>query len=135
MALLRAAWRDAFLVLLVAACLAMFGLCFVAGGSMRPAFEPGDLVLYRRGGEGVARGSVVVLSAGSGCYIHRVTDVSAAGRLTTRGDANPIPDREPVEVDGVRGRVVARVPSGRLLRRLAAWGGSVRLWSQSHTQR
>ena len=93
---------------------AAFGVCVVDGGSMRPALEPADVLVFERHPRAVAAGDVVVFPRAGwpGGVAHRVTLVLPGGLLTTRGDANPVPDREPVRTRSLIGRVVARVPSG-----------------------
>jgi signal peptidase I len=113
----------------------LFGACVVAGDSMRPALQRGDIVVFRRGSRGVGLGSMVVLGGPGHEYVHRVIAISLPGRIMTKGDANPIADREPTGTVSVRGRVVITVPTGALARRLAASGRRARLWSQSHTER
>jgi len=107
---------------------AAFGVSVVDGGSMRPALEPADILITERHPRRVAAGDVVVFSrAGwSGGVAHRVTAVLPGGLLTTRGDANPVPDRDPIGSEAIVGRVVARVPSGALARRVASTVGFVR---------
>ncbi|HEY3317324.1 MAG TPA: S24/S26 family peptidase [Coriobacteriia bacterium] len=97
-----------------------FGVSVVSGGSMEPALARGDLVLYRKGPGQVGSGRMVLLGTPRGEYVHRVVVRTARETILTRGDANPIADREETSVAAVRGTVVAVVPSGRLFPRLAA---------------
>lgn len=89
----------------------------VAGGSMYPALQVGDLVLVRRGGS-VHEGDIALMrSRSGGRYLHRVTDVLPGGELVTRGDANGSRDVEPVPRACVEGRVEVTIPIGRILGR------------------
>lgn len=125
---------DAAILALIGSGGAVYGCTRVTGDSMAPALRRGDVVVFERGHRAVARGSIVVLGEGRHAFVHRVVSVDS-GMIATRGDANPIADREPTSTASVRGRVVVVIPSGGLFRRLAASGGRARLWSQSHTQR
>ena len=99
----------------------------VDGTSMRPALEPADLLLVQRQAPGVAVGDVVVFPrpGWQGGVAHRVVAILSGGRLTTRGDANPVADREPVPAGALVGRVVAYVPTGTLASRVAT---ALRRW-------
>ncbi|MFN8052566.1 MAG: S24/S26 family peptidase [Acidimicrobiales bacterium] len=108
----------------------------ITSGSMRPAIDRGDLVLYSppsRVAGGVGTLLLVEDHSGGGTILHRVTAV-AHGRYRTKGDANTHPD--PVET-----RVGDEVGVGRMLvpfigspivwwgggeyAMFAAWAGSV----------
>lgn len=93
------------------------GVAIVGGGSMRPALHSGDVVVYRRGAQGVAVGDLVVFThpAWSGGVVHRVVTIARDGSLMTRGDANATEDSEPVSRDRVKGITVAVVPSGKAI--------------------
>jgi len=95
--------------------LSMFGAVYVGGESMAPALRQGDLVIYRRGAARVGAGDVVWVAKAGWPHgvLHRVQDVLLDGRVVLRGDANPVPDLEPVERRDVRGTVVIVVPTGR----------------------
>jgi signal peptidase I len=108
------------LTVLVWAC-SVVGVSVVQGSSMAPSLVPGDLLVFERVARSVSPGDVVVIPrpgwpAG---VAHRVVRGSAAGVLQTKGDANPVPDRDPVMQAALLGRVVARVPSGALARAVA----------------
>lgn len=97
------------------------GVIVVTGGSMAPALCEGDLLVYRRHGTPPVNGELVLFEHRGGLVVHRVVGVLRDGGLRTRGDANASADVTPVEPDTVRGSVVAVVPSGKLVTRLAAW--------------
>lgn len=91
------------------------GVAIVGGGSMRPVLHSGDIVVYRRGAQGVAVGDLVVFihPEWSGGVVHRVMSIGRDGSLLTRGDANTTDDSVPVTRDRVKGIAVAVVPSGK----------------------
>lgn len=64
--------------------------------------RPGDVVLYRRPGEGAV--------------LHRVVSVLRDHSVVMKGDANPVPDREAVPAAAVVGRVVFVLPTGAAVR-------------------
>jgi signal peptidase I len=93
----------------------------VAGMSMSPALEAGDLVVVRKHAQ-ACRGSIALVRAvGHRAVLHRVVSVGQDGSLVTRGDANPIDDRERASPNEVAGVVVRVLPAGTLLRR---WRGA-----------
>lgn len=90
----------------------------VLTGSMSPAIPTGSLVVSGRGP--IEAGDVIVYEqARSGRLVtHRVVHVVAGDGgpvYTTKGDANPTVDIDPVPAADVRGRVLAHVPG------LGAW--------------
>ncbi len=93
------------------------GITTVLTGSMRPAIDPGDLVVTQRtAASTVGIGDVIVAQAGTMAFAHRVVDVrplSGLTRFTTRGDANPAIDIDPVMVSPQQGveKVIWRVPT------------------------
>jgi len=91
------------------------GVAIVGGGSMRPVLHSGDIVVYRRGAQGVAVGDLVVFThpEWSGGVVHRVVSIARDGSLVTRGDANATEDSDPVSRDRVKGIAVVVVPSGK----------------------
>lgn len=93
------------------------GITTVLTGSMRPAIDPGDLVVTQRTtASTVGVGDVIVAQASGMEFAHRVVDVRPLGgltRLTTQGDANPVIDTDPVMLSPGQSvqRVVWRVPA------------------------
>lgn len=116
-----------------AVALSFFGCVVVMGGSMRPALSAGDMVVYRRGSDGVRERDIVLLAQGHSSFVHRVVRIGADGMLVTRGDANPIPDLEPSARGVVLGRGVAVLRTGRFLRGFVACVARARLLYQSHS--
>jgi signal peptidase I len=80
----------------------------VDGGSMRPTFDPGDVLLLDRRPTTSEVGDVVRVRGASGGYVHRVVEVSG-GMLTLRGDANGVDDPGAVAVSDVDGVVVGAI--------------------------
>lgn len=71
-------------------------LIVVAGGSMSPNFDAGDvLVTAAPTGDDLHLGAVVVIGTRGSLYTHRVIEVEGAGkeaRARLRGDANSVAD-------------------------------------------
>jgi hypothetical protein len=99
-----------------------FGALYVGGDSMSPALIRGDLAIVRRGPGGATAGDVVLVDKQgwpSG-VLHRVVAVTFDDRLRLQGDANPVPDLDPVPRASVRGVVVLVLPTGRAIAVLEA---------------
>lgn len=92
----------------------------VSGASMAPVLTAGDLVLVRRGGSVGVRDVVLYQTAGHGPVLHRMIAREGSAAIRTKGDANPIADRDAIPVDAVIGPVRAVVPLGSLI---ARWRG------------
>ncbi len=94
-----------------------FGATVISGGSMEPSVRPGDVVVYRRTADSVCEGDIVYFSHPSWPkgVVHRVVEVLPDGSIRTRGDANTIPDRDPVPRRRIRGVAAFVVPSGKAL--------------------
>lgn len=90
----------------------------VLTGSMRPAHPPGTLVVVRPvDPEDLAVGDIVTYQLESGeatVVTHRIVGIGNQLDgdlvLTTQGDANDVPDKEPVKPVQVRGRLWYAVP-------------------------
>lgn len=86
----------------------------VLTGSMRPAIEPGDVVLSSRVPVSMLRPGQVLLfdnPAHQGVYLmHRYERPGPGGSIITRGDANRVEDSTPVPSRNVRGVPRLRVP-------------------------
>jgi len=81
----------------------------VVSGSMRPAFDVGDLVILKRTSD-VSVGDVVAYVAEGRLIMHRVVEVTPGGDLVTKGDALPLPDPWLVPRDVVVGKAVYKIP-------------------------
>jgi signal peptidase I len=93
----------------------------VGGMSMSPALRAGDLVMVRRHARPRKGDIALVRAVGHGAVLHRVVEVSQDGEVVTRGDANPVDDREPASATEVEGIVTRVIPAGALLR---SWRGA-----------
>ena len=86
----------------------------VMSGSMRPAFNPGDVVLSMPARVAELRPGQVVLVADpvrpGHLLMHRYVSQGPNGSLITRGDANGSADSTPVPLANVRGLPRMRVP-------------------------
>ena len=101
--------------LLVAAAV-LVRLSVVGGHAMEPALVSGDVCVSLTR-SAVETGDIVLYTnPGHGPVLHRVVAVGPSGEVRTRGDANPVADREAVPAAQVQGRVVAVVPFGRAAR-------------------
>lgn len=93
----------------------------VAGGSMRPALSPGDLVIVDVRARALSNQIALLRSPRHGLVLHRVIATEADGSVRTRGDANTIPDFDSLPATAVVGPVVLVAPVGKLVDR---WRGS-----------
>ncbi len=107
----------------------------VSGASMQPALFPGDLVFVKRGAQPQADSIALIREAGRMQVLHRVVDVRSDGSVTTRGDANPVDDLDPVPLKAVAGTVRAVLPVGGLLAALRGSGGHATLSAQSNSMK
>lgn len=88
----------------------------VITGSMMPVIAPGDVSVIGPAEVGPAtlpRGRIVLVSAPamrSGYYLHRVLRYTESGQVITKGDANHMPDPDPVEPASVLGQLRLVVP-------------------------
>ena len=89
----------------------------------------------------VGEGDIVVFprTGWPGGVAHRVSRVEPGDLLETKGDANPVADRDPVPIGALAGRVVARVPSGArgsaVARALGRWYTRIPIAQQAMTER
>lgn len=84
---------------------------FVSGESMTPEYQPGDLVIARKGE--VTVGDVIVYAPegfGGAQIVHRVIGGDAEDGWSLQGDANSFVDPFTPSGDEVRGVVFAHVP-------------------------
>ena len=76
-------------------------------GSMAPTYRPGDVVVDRPSGGGHLRAGEVITfrhsSVATDVVTHRITDITAAGLIHTKGDANASGDVWDIRPDQVRG--------------------------------
>ena len=84
-----------------------WGVSVVLSGSMEPNLHVNDMVLVVHQ-DSYAVGDIVVYQEGRSLVIHRVVSVSG-DTLTTKGDANEIPDT-PVALSAVKGKAITQIP-------------------------
>lgn len=105
---------------------ALFGFSpmVVVSGSMEPVFPVGTFLLSRKVTPAqVEEGDIIVfygtVGSTTGVITHRVVQKAGAGEgavLTTKGDANPVADPNPVTRDNLLGKVIWQSPAlGRLI--------------------
>lgn len=112
--------RLTALVLVAAAtawALSTYAAVYVGGDSMSPALVRGDLAVVRRSIAGAKVGDILLVTKAGwpDGVLHRVIAVTFDGRFQLRGDANPVPDLDPVPASAVRGTVALLVPTGRVM--------------------
>jgi signal peptidase len=102
-----------------------FGATLIRGGSMQPTVAPGDVVVYRRSAQGLGAGDIVYFDHPEWPrgVVHRVVEVLPDGSVKTRGDANPVDDRDAVPQRRIRGVATVVIPSGKAV---AALVGALR---------
>lgn len=92
----------------------------VTSSSMEPAITAGSVIYISeyKEDESVSPGDIVSFHAGDVMVTHRIVSVDhAGGTVTTRGDANQVPDLTPVPFGAVEGKVRFHIPGiGYLLR-------------------
>jgi signal peptidase len=85
----------------------------VASGSMRPAFDVGDIAItVQKGPETIKPGDVIQYLRDGEFIVHRVVEVEKINGsvfFITKGDANNAPD-DPVSQDAVSGKVLFIIP-------------------------
>lgn len=86
----------------------------VVSGSMSPAVDPGDVVLYSACPAGGVVPGLILLAADphhpGSLLTHRVRSVRDTGEIVTKGDANPTSDSTPLRADQVHGCARLVVP-------------------------
>ncbi|HUV52658.1 MAG TPA: signal peptidase I [Dehalococcoidia bacterium] len=86
----------------------------VAGGSMSPALNLGDMVIASKVSPDVIReGDIIEFRQGEMMVIHRVIEIQeteGSKFFITKGDANSVADMDPVSPEQVKGRVMLNVP-------------------------
>ncbi len=114
-------WGSLVLIiggLFIAIFWAGLSVAFVRTGSMRPAYQPGDLIIVASPKIVQPQvGSVIVATPKIGedqlpAIAHRIIKVNEDGSFTTKGDYNPEPDAWRDYPENVQRTVVAHVPMG-----------------------
>lgn len=91
----------------------------VKSGSMSPAIDAGDVVLFEAVSEPVGPGTIIAFESRGEVMVHRVVEVGSDGAYTTRGDANAANDSTQVGPEQVLGKGRLLVPHVGLPR---VWG-------------
>lgn len=87
----------------------------VVSGSMSPGIQTGDLVIIKNGSSAIKPGDVITYRLGGVLVTHRVKEIAKNNVqevFVTQGDANEIPDFEPVDRSQILGRYVMKIPFG-----------------------
>lgn len=88
----------------------------ILSGSMEPYLKVNDLVMVKECNVGEAQvGDVIAFSVGDSVVCHRVFSMNGDGTVTTKGDAVEDVDLEFVTKDNFIGKVVLKVPQGRII--------------------
>lgn len=91
-----------------------YGQAVVISGSMSPAFEVGDLLIYQSVEEYKIGDMVAFRDGENDLVTHRIVEVNEE-YLVTKGDANPVTD-DPIVYTDIYGKVIFIIPKvGRLI--------------------
>ncbi|MEN6462467.1 MAG: signal peptidase I [Syntrophomonas sp.] len=94
----------------------------ILSGSMQPGIQIGDIVIIHKiDGRDAQLGDIIMFPYGNMKVTHRVIKIQEKNGkkyFTTKGDANPDPERDPVSEKNVKGKVVMVVPK---LGKLTLW--------------
>ncbi|MTI96635.1 MAG: signal peptidase I [Firmicutes bacterium] len=83
----------------------------VLSGSMEPAIGTGSLLVVKpTEAEAVQVDDIITYHDGPRTVTHRVMDINSDGSFITKGDANNVPDLEPVAPGDLVGTVTGIVP-------------------------
>jgi len=85
----------------------------VASGSMQPALQVGDIVVsVKPDPYKVETGDVIQFRKGNDMILHRVIEVDTSEGRTfiTKGDANTVPDLDPVSMEQIVGKRIFTIP-------------------------
>ncbi len=107
----------------------------VAGASMSPALLPGDIALVSPTRAVAMRDVVLIRERGRAAVLHRIVGPKGNGAWVTQGDANPVPDLEPISTSAIEGRVIGVVRVGALAQRWRGALGGAKLANQSDSTR
>lgn len=86
----------------------------ILSGSMQPGIQIGDIVIIHKiDGQEAQVGDIIMFPMGNMKVTHRVIsikEINGVKYFTTKGDANPVPEEDPVSEKNVKGKVVMVVP-------------------------
>jgi signal peptidase len=84
----------------------------VMSGSMEPAIKTGAIVLVKQMPvKQIVKGDIINFETSGTSVTHRVYEIKNTGNqltFVTKGDANNIPDVDPVSSDQIKGKVIFR---------------------------
>jgi len=107
---------SVFLVLTVWTSTGLFGFypTIVASGSMRPTMEVGDIsIVISTNPSNIQVGDIIQYWQGEEMNLHRVVEIrqtESGLQFITKGDANNVPDSDPVSADQIRGKLIFSIP-------------------------
>jgi signal peptidase len=107
---------SVFLVLAVWTSTGLFGFypTIIASGSMTPTMDVGDIAItvstdpYK-----IQVGDIIQYWQGQEMNMHRVVEIrqtESGEQFITKGDANNVPDSDPVSADQIRGKLIFSIP-------------------------
>lgn len=80
-----------------------YGAAVVLSGSMEPEFSEGDLIIVKESAD-YQPNDIVVFADGGSLVVHRIIAIDGE-TVTTKGDANNIPDK-PIDKSRIKGTMV-----------------------------
>jgi signal peptidase I len=105
-----------FLVLAVWTSSGLFGFypSIIASGSMTPTIDVGDIAItVSTDPSKIQVGDIIQYWQGQEMNMHRVVEIrqtESGKQFITKGDANNVPDSDPVLVDQIRGKLIFTIP-------------------------
>ena len=90
-----------------------YSAAVVVSGSMSGTIEVNDMVIFHRESS-YAPDDIVTYKSGGSLVTHRIVEETEEGFIT-KGDANNTPDREPVPMENIVGKVALTIPKIGLL--------------------
>lgn len=94
----------------------------VLSGSMEPEFSAGDMIVIHREHD-YQKGDIITYAENGAAVTHRIVESTAEGYIT-QGDANNVPDQNPVAREQVYGKVVFVIPgAGNMVLFFRSTGG------------
>lgn len=80
----------------------------ILSGSMEEALETGGVVIVKQTKEVEVNDIIFFIAEDGTLVIHRYIDTDSNGNMITKGDNNPKEDLEPVTIERLQGKVVAK---------------------------
>lgn len=79
--------------------------------SMVPTYQKGDMIVVT-GDKNVTVGDIIVFDTSARNYpiIHRVYNITADGKIITKGDNNPVADPWTTDKSSIHGKAILRIP-------------------------